>query len=82
VFLTASHEARSDRRAKEVTDLSYDTVAADIARRDHADSTRVSDPLQAADDAVVIDTTGLGIEEVVAAVLGHLDGLPAPGSAP
>jgi len=82
VFLTASHEARSDRRAKEVTDLSYDTVAADIARRDHADSTRVSDPLQAAPDAVVLDTTGLAIDEVVAAVLGHLDGLPAPGSAP
>jgi len=82
VFLTASHEARSDRRAKEVTDLSYDAVAADIARRDHADSTRVSDPLQAAADAVVIDTTGLAIDEVVAAVLGHLDGLPASGSAP
>ncbi len=57
-------------------------MAADIARRDHADSTRVSDPLQAADDAVVLDTTGLAIEEVVAAVLGHLDGLPAPGTAP
>lgn len=82
VFLTASHEARSDRRAKEVTDQSYDSVSADIARRDQADSTRVSDPLQAADDAIVLDTTGLSIDEVVAAVLAHLDGPQAPGTAP
>jgi len=75
VFLTASHEARSERRAREVTDLDYDAVAADIARRDHLDSTRVADPLQAAADAVVVDTTGLGIDEVVAAVLDHLGGL-------
>ena len=72
VFLIASHEARSERRAKEVTDLSYDTVAADIARRDHLDSTRAADPLQAAADAVVVDTTGLDIDQVVAAVLDHL----------
>ncbi|MEO5678798.1 MAG: (d)CMP kinase [Acidimicrobiales bacterium] len=74
VFLTASHEARSERRAKEVTDLSYDAVAADIARRDHADSTRRDDPLQAAADAVVLDTTGLVVDDVVAAVLELLDG--------
>jgi len=73
LYLTASHEARSERRAKEVTDLSYDAVAADIARRDHADSTRPADPLQVAFDAVVLDTTGLSIDEVVARVLGHLE---------
>jgi len=73
VFLTASHEARSERRAKEVTDLSYDTVAADIARRDHADSTRSADPLQAAADAIVLDTTGLSVADVITAVLDHLD---------
>lgn len=73
VFLTASHEARSERRAKEATDVSYDSVAADIARRDHADSTRVADPLQAAADAVVVDTTGLSLEDVVAEVLGHVN---------
>ncbi len=75
VYLTASHEARSERRAKEATDLSYDTIAADIARRDHADSTRPADPLQTADDAVVLDTTGLSIEEVVDQVLDRVDGL-------
>ena len=69
VYLTASHEARSERRAKEATDLSYDTIAADIARRDQADSSRTADPLQTAEDAVVLDTTGLSIDEVVADVL-------------
>ncbi len=73
VYLTASHEARSERRAKEVTDLSYDAVAADIARRDHADSTRPADPLQVAADAVVLDTTGLSVDDVVAAVLDHVE---------
>ncbi len=74
VYLTASHEARSQRRSKEATDLSYDTVAADIARRDHADSTRTADPLQAAADAVVLDTTGLSIDEVATCILDRLAG--------
>ncbi len=69
VYLTASHEARSARRAKEAADLSYDAVAADIARRDNADSTRAADPMQPAADAVVVDTTGLSVEDVVDEVL-------------
>lgn len=80
VYLTASHEARSERRAKEVTDLSYDAVAADIARRDHADSTRPADPMQVAPDAVVLDTTGLSVDDVVGEVLAHVDRL-RPGRA-
>ena len=72
VYLTASHEERSARRAKEATDLSYESVADDIARRDRADSTRRADPLQAAPDAVVVDTTGLSIDDVVAEVLQHV----------
>ena len=50
-------------------DLHYDQVAADIARRDHADSTRVASPMSVADDAVRLDTTGRDISEVVDAVL-------------
>jgi cytidylate kinase len=50
-------------------DLHYDQVAADIARRDHIDSTRPASPLSVADDAVQIDTTGSGIDEVVDRVL-------------
>ena len=78
VYLTASHEARSQRRSKDVSDLSYDSVAADIARRDQADSTRTADPMHAAADAVVIDTTGVAIGDVVAAVLDQLRSAPAP----
>ncbi|MBS1836928.1 MAG: (d)CMP kinase [Actinobacteria bacterium] len=65
VYLTADPEVRAARRAKEMTDLAYDTVAADIARRDAADQGRSESPLVEADDAVTVDTTGLGIEEVV-----------------
>ena len=66
VYLTADPAERAKRRAKEVTDLDYETVAADIARRDAIDSSRSVDPLQEAADAVVVDTTGLTIDEVVA----------------
>ena len=72
VYLTASDEERAKRRSKEVTDLHYDAVAADIARRDNADSSRATSPMQQAADAVVVDTTGLTIDEVVDRVLGLL----------
>lgn len=69
VYLTAADEERAKRRSKEVTDLHYDAVAADIARRDHADSSRATSPMQQAPDAVVLDTTGLTVDEVVDRVL-------------
>lgn len=69
VYLTADDTERASRRSKEMLDLQYDQVAADIARRDHADSTRASSPLSVAPDAVVLDTTGLGVDAVVATVL-------------
>jgi cytidylate kinase len=65
VYLTAQPDVRAGRRAKEVSDLDYHTVAADIARRDAYDQTRAHDPLAEADDAVVIDTSMLSIDEVV-----------------
>lgn len=65
VYLTADPEERARRRAKEVTDLDYETVAADIARRDAADTSRATDPLVEAADATVVDTTGLEIGQVV-----------------
>ena len=72
VYLTASDDERALRRTKEVLDLDYDTVAADIARRDHVDATRATSPMQVADDAVVIDTSGLSIDQVVDKVLAQL----------
>jgi cytidylate kinase len=69
VYLTADDRERASRRSKEMLDLHYDQVAADIARRDHIDSTRPASPLSMAVDAVQIDTTGRDIEAVVAQVL-------------
>ncbi|WDZ82408.1 (d)CMP kinase [Micromonospora cathayae] len=65
VYLTASETARAQRRsAQDAADVA--ATAADLARRDRLDSTRKADPLQQTADAVVLDTTELGIDEVVA----------------
>ncbi|MCZ7422099.1 MULTISPECIES: (d)CMP kinase [unclassified Micromonospora] len=65
VYLTASAAARAARRSAEnASDVA--ATAADLARRDQLDSTRKADPLAQAPDAVVLDTTELGIDEVVA----------------
>lgn len=77
VYLTASADARAQRRsAEDATDVTF--TAADLARRDRLDSTRAVDPLQQAPDAVVLDTTDLGIDEVVARLHGLLDGQVRP----
>ncbi|AEB44204.1 (d)CMP kinase [Micromonospora maris] len=65
VYLTASAAARAARRSAEnASDVA--ATAADLARRDQLDSTRKADPLAQAADAVVLDSTELGIDEVVA----------------
>jgi cytidylate kinase len=69
VYLTADDRERANRRSKEMLDLHYDQVAADIARRDHIDSTRPASPLSVAEDAVCIDTTDRDIDAVVEEVL-------------
>lgn len=69
VYLTADDGERAARRTKEMLDMHYDEVAADIARRDHADSTRSASPLAPADDAVMLDTTGRDVDDIVAEVL-------------
>lgn len=69
VYLDAEDAERALRRSKEMLNLRYDQVAADIARRDHADSTRQASPLGVADDAVRLDTTSRPIGEVVEVVL-------------
>lgn len=67
-FLTATAEERANRRYTELVnrnvECSYDEILKDIIRRDHLDSTRETDPLRKADDAIEIDTTGLNIGEV------------------
>ncbi|GIJ73702.1 (d)CMP kinase [Virgisporangium ochraceum] len=64
VYLTASVDERARRRSGE-TMVDVDTTAADLRRRDQFDSTRAADPLRRASDAVELDTTRLGIDEVV-----------------
>jgi CMP/dCMP kinase len=71
VYLDASPGVRAARRSQEVSDLSYETVAADIARRDAYDQGRAHSPLATAADAVVIDTSDLSVDEIVSAVLDH-----------
>ncbi|MGA3218204.1 MAG: (d)CMP kinase [Acidimicrobiales bacterium] len=69
VYMTASDEERAQRRSQELLDMHYDDVAADIARRDHIDSTRPVAPLAMASDAVMVDTTTSTVDEVVELVL-------------
>jgi cytidylate kinase len=64
VYLTASADARAHRRSSEAA-ADLDATAEDLARRDRLDSTRATDPLVRASDAVELDTTGLSIDEVV-----------------
>ncbi len=69
IYLTASEEERARRRAAE-HGLDRAEVLAAQADRDHRDATRDYSPLMAADDAVEVDTTGMGIEQVVAEITG------------
>ena len=64
VFLTAGAQERARRRAAELG-VDVARVLAEQAARDERDRTREASPLQAADGAVVLDTTGLSIDEVV-----------------
>jgi cytidylate kinase len=72
VYLDASPEVRAARRSKEVSDLSYETVATDLARRDALDQNRTHDPLRTASDAVTIDTSDLTVDQIVDAIMGQL----------
>ncbi|MDQ3570864.1 MAG: (d)CMP kinase [Actinomycetota bacterium] len=71
VYLTAGDDVRARRRSGQ-SGSEEQTVAADMARRDQSDSTRAASPLQAADDAVVLDTSDLSIDQAVEEVLRHL----------
>lgn len=72
IFLTASAEARAERRYKELLEkgqsVSYDDVLCDMAERDKNDTTRAAAPLRAADDAVLLDTSALSLAESIDAV--------------
>ncbi|MBH1513235.1 cytidylate kinase [Stenotrophomonas maltophilia] len=81
VFLTASAEERAQRRHKQLKDkgvsVNFDDLLREIMARDARDAQRTVAPLKPADDAVLIDTTGIGIDDVVARVM---DLLPVPAA--
>ncbi|AVQ07004.1 TPA: (d)CMP kinase [Xanthomonas vasicola pv. zeae] len=76
VFLTASAEERAGRRHKQLMEkgvsVIFDDLLREIMARDARDAQRVVAPLRPAEDAVLIDTSGIGIENVVQRVVGLL----------
>lgn len=73
IFLTASPEERADRRVKQLAEkgehFSYDKILSEIIERDYNDTNRKAAPLKKADDAFLIDTTGLTKQESVEMVI-------------
>lgn len=77
-FFTASAEIRADRRCKELKEkgipADYETVLSEIKERDYNDSHRETAPLKQADDAVLIDSSYMTIEEAVDKIVSYIKG--------
>lgn len=77
IFLTASPEARAERRFAELQQKgdpsTFEQVLADVIRRDEQDTTRAASPLVAADDAQILDSSLMNFEQVVEDVLRRFD---------
>ncbi len=71
LYVTATPRVRAERRVAEIGG-DVDEVEASIIERDRKDSTRADSPLTEATGAVVVDTTGLGIQQVVDEIVGML----------
>lgn len=73
IYLTASVEERARRRAKELQEKGYDVdvekIKQDITMRDEADMNREISPLKQAEDAILLDTTNMNIQEVLQAII-------------
>ena len=81
VFLTASVDERARRRHAELVArgerVDLRDIRDDVERRDHADSSRAASPLVVADGATVVDTTGMGVSQVVQRIAGMARGVTA-----
>lgn len=73
VYLTASAQERARRRATQDGTVDHAAVLEAVQRRDHLDATRVSSPLRAAEDAVVLDTSDIDLTETVARLRALVD---------
>ncbi|HEY0729071.1 MAG TPA: (d)CMP kinase [Pyrinomonadaceae bacterium] len=75
-FLTAAPEERAERRFKEDqltnSSVSLEQTLSEMIERDRRDSTRADSPLKIADDAIVIDSSGLSVEQVFARMMEHV----------
>jgi len=76
-YLDASVEVRTQRRYKELIEknipIEYSVLLKDVEQRDHNDTTRLHAPLKPAPDAVILDTSLMTIEEVLAALVSHIE---------
>ena len=84
IYLTASPEERARRRCEEMRakgeQADFDQILADMIERDYQDSHRAVAPLRPAEDAVLLDSTGLTLDEVVDRIVeltkkGRRDGM-------
>ncbi|MCA0044184.1 (d)CMP kinase [Celeribacter litoreus] len=77
LYVTASDEVRASRRHQELIgkgeDVTFEQVLEDLRERDERDAARATAPLKPADDATVIDTSDMTIDEAVAQVLALID---------
>ena len=77
IYLTASSDARAKRRYDELKEkgenCSFDAIKEDIEKRDYEDMHRAISPLKQADEAVLVDTSDMNIEQVVAALSKIID---------
>ena len=75
-FVTADSKVRAERRYKELiergTPVDFDTLHEEIKQRDYNDSHRDFAPLKQADDAIVVDTSNMSVEEVVNYILSDV----------
>jgi CMP/dCMP kinase len=73
VYLNARPDVRAERRAAEVTGLDYETVAADMARRDALDQGRDTSPLTLAAGAFELDTSDMTVDEIIDELARRID---------
>ena len=77
LFVTASAEVRAERRYLELsakdTDVTRAQVLADVKARDARDASRDTAPMRAAEDAVILDTSQMSIEDAVAAAIAEIE---------
>ncbi len=77
IYLTASSEVRANRRVKELIEkgeaADFEEIKKDIEERDHRDMTREISPLKQADDAILVDTSDMTIEQVVEKIVSLCD---------